>query len=195
MGRRLLNWTTSWITLHLIAVAILPKTLLAEQNSFDPQAFRPHEPPGNLLPHEKNYIDGANVLIKWVIRKARNRQIGFMLLASSSGVAALAVTSALALQAPTWVPAVLASIAAFGQFLQALTRFREQALVGHREAVALQKCLRIFLTDAGELSEWELRRRFKEFRDEFEQIKQEHGDQIFSIRGQEPPAIPSAPRA
>ncbi|MCX5238857.1 hypothetical protein OG824_27005 [Streptomyces prunicolor] len=134
-------------------------------------------------------MDWAGDHIAWVIRVARTRSIRFTVVALVSGLSALAVTLAVAVSAPPWAPALLGFIAAAGQFLQGLIRDREQSHLGHQLAIKLQKALRDFHTDVGELSDWQLRERFKEFRQAFEEIREQHGSEILKVRGQDPPRI------
>ncbi|GGS67415.1 hypothetical protein ACFFV7_03830 [Nonomuraea spiralis] len=61
-------------------------------------------------------------------------------------------------------------IAWVGQFFQQFGHDREKAHLGHQQAVKLQKALRDYVTDSAELSGTQLRRRFAEFRRQFESL-------------------------
>ncbi|MFI6132832.1 hypothetical protein [Micromonospora sp. NPDC051141] len=180
--------------LTLAAVLTVVRTLLTEESRPDPRAFRRYEPPGELSRAERDYLDWAQGHIAWVVRTARVRAIRHRSLAFTSGLSALAVPLALAVAAPTWVPAVLGFVAAAGQLGQQLLRDWEQSLLGHQEAVRLQKTLRVFHSESdGPLPAPELTRRFRAFRDAFEATKEEYGGQILAVRGQEPPPVTAAP--
>ncbi|MEV5707063.1 hypothetical protein [Actinoallomurus sp. NPDC052274] len=178
----------------MIGVVTLLRVSVTEEYRPDPRAFPRYEPPDGLLPSQEKYVVWAGDHTDWVIRGARIRSIRFKAVALASGVLALAVTLAVAVRAPTWVPASLGFLAAVGQYVQGLSRDREQSQIAHQAAVRFQKALRDFTTDAGELSGERLRERFKEFRQTFERIKEEYGPQIFKVRGQDPPQIGGTPR-
>lgn len=124
-----------------------------------------------------------------MIQVAKERWIRSGVVGYASAISALAVTLAVAVHAPSWVPAALGFTAAVGQFTEGRNHDREQAHIGHQAAVALQKALRDFHTDAGELSGHSLRERFRQFRREFERIKEEYGLEVIKVRGQEPPQV------
>lgn len=174
-----------YIMFRLVGIVVLLRVLLFEHGPPTPGAFRRYPPSEGLFSSEKEYVDWAGGNIFWVIRVARVRSIRFTVVAMISGVSALAVTLAIAVRTPGWVPAVLGFIAATGQYWQGVSRDREQAHYGHQLAIKLQKTLRDFHTDAGELSGQRLHERFKEFRHEFEKIKEEYGSEIIKIRGQD----------
>lgn len=144
-------------------------------------------PPRNVRPHPRGSIC---VAAGWWARSVRYLSVALL-----SGLSAAAVPLVLAVSAPTWVPALLGFTAAAGQLVQGLVRDREQAHLGHQQAVKLQRALRDFQTEADGLSAWELKRRFKEFRDRFEAVKEEYGSEILNIRGQQPPPIGANPTA
>lgn len=125
--------------------------------------------------------------------QARVRSVRWMVVAVVSGMSALAIPLAVAVHAPTWVSAVLGLIAAAGQFVQGLSRDRAQSHLAHQEAVRLQKVSRDFHIDAGELSGQGLRERFKEFRQEFEQVKDDYGVEAFKVRVRIRPRSAGAP--
>jgi len=107
----------------------------------------------------------------------------------ASGFSALAVPLVVAVSAPAWVSALLGCIAAAGQFAQGLFHDREQGHLAHQLAIKLQKALRDFNTDVDESDDWQVRERFKRFRETFEGIKEEYGSEIMKIRAQDPPQV------
>ncbi|GAB3059330.1 hypothetical protein [Micromonospora schwarzwaldensis] len=171
-------------------LTVVRTTLLTEESRPDPRAFRRYEPPGELTAAERDYLSWAQHHVAGVVRVARVRSIRHHCLALGSGLSALAVPMALAVAAPAWVPAVLGFVAAAGQLGQQVLRDREQSLLGHQQAVRLQKALRVFHSESdGPLSAAELRRRFRSFRDTFETTKEEYGAPILAVRGQEPAPV------
>lgn len=118
----------------------------------------------------------------------------FTAVAMISGVSSLAIILVVAIRAPNWVPALLGFVAATGQYWQRVNHDREQAHLGHQLAIKLQKALRDFHTDAGELSDNRPHDRFKQFRQEFERLKDEYGSEILKVRGREPPQIETGSR-
>lgn len=188
-SRGVLGRTVSQIALSMAGIILLSRVLLAEEWKPDPGAFTRYEPPGGLLPSQEDYVSWAGDHVAWVIRRARVRSARFLVVVVVSGMSALAITLAVAVHAPTWVSAVLGFIAAAGQFVQGVSRDREQSHLAHQEAVRFQKALRDFHIDAGELSGHRLRERFKEFKQDFDRIKEEYGLEAFKVRGQEPPQI------
>jgi hypothetical protein len=178
----------------MVAIPALIRTLLVEYVAPTPQAFRRYAPASELSPAEKEYVDWAGEHIAWVVRVSKRRSDRAMAVALVSGFSALAVTFSVAVAAPTWVPALLGFVAAAGQFLQGLTRDREQSHLGHQMAIKLQNALRDFHTEAGQLPDRELRRRFTEFRQDFERIRDDYGAEILKIRAEDPPRI-ATPRA
>lgn len=192
MGSRgMLGWAVSRVVLPMAGLAVLLRVLVAEENYPQPRAFQQYPPPDGLLPSQEKYVAWAGDHIAWVIRGASIRSIRFKAVALVSGASAIAITLAVAVHAPGWVPAVLGSLAALGQYVQGLSHDREQCQLDHQEAVRLQKELRDFSTDAGELRGHRLQERFKQFREAFERIKEEYGAEIFKVRGQDPPQIGS----
>lgn len=180
----------SHIGLFVAWVVVLLRVLAVEASPRpDPRAFQRYEPPGGLLPSQEEYVDWAGNHIAWMIRGAKVCSVRFKVVALVSGMSALAITLAVAVHAPTWVSAVLGFIAAAGQFAQGLNRDREHSQLAHQAAVRLQRVLRDFHTDAGELSGQRLRERFKEFKQAFEGIKDEYGVEAFKVRSQDPPQI------
>jgi hypothetical protein len=188
-GRGALGSTVFRVVVPVAAFVVLSRVLLVDEWTSGPRFFPRYEPPDGLLPSEEEYVDWTGSHISLVVREARVRSVRFTVVAVVSGMSALAIPLAVAVHAPTWVAAVLGFIAAAGQFVQGLSRDREQSHLAHQEAVKLQKALRDFRIDAGELSGQELRERFKEFRQEFERVKDDYGLEAFKVRGQDPPQI------
>lgn len=182
------------VVLPVVGIIVLSRVLLSEEWKPTPSVFPRFEPPDDLLPSQEDYVTWAGDHVAWVIRGARVRSVRFLVVAVVSGMSALAITLAVALHAPAWVSAVLGFIAAAGQFVQGLSRDREQSHLAHQEAVRLQKALRDFHIDAGELSGHRLRERFKEFKQDFDRVKEEYGLEAFKVRGQEPPQIGAGSR-
>jgi hypothetical protein len=112
------------------------------------------------------------------------------LVTAASAIATAAVVG----RAPELVAVVLGAIAAMGQVVQGFIHDREQAHLGHQSAVRLQRAVRDFQTDAGELSGQRLRDRFKEFQQTFEGIKEEYDSEFFKVQGQDPPQIGESSR-
>jgi hypothetical protein len=193
-GPRAPGWAVTRIVVPIAAIVVLSRVLLADTWSAKPRAFPRYKPPDGLTPSQGEYVDWAGSHIAGVIRETRVRSVRFMVVAVVSGMSALAIPLAVAVHAPTWVSAVLGFITAAGQFAQGLSRDREQSHLAHQEAVRLQKALRDFHIDAGELSGQGLRERFKEFNQEFERVKEEYGREAFKVRGQDPPQIGGGPR-
>ncbi|WBB76643.1 hypothetical protein O7602_14380 [Micromonospora sp. WMMD1128] len=177
------------VTVPLVILAVA-RTLLTEESRPDPRAFRRYEPPGELNKAERDYVSWAQSHIAAVVGVARVRSIRYQCVAVASGVSALAVPFALAVSAPTWVPAALGLLAASGQLVQGIVRDREQSMLGHQQAVRLQRTLRVFHSESDESqSAPEVKRRFRAFRDAFEAAKEEYGAPILDVRRQEPPPI------
>lgn len=190
MGRRgVLGRAWAQIALPLVSVVVLLRMLVAEGYTKNDRDYRRYPPPDGLLPSQTEYVDWAGDHIQRRIRRARFRSIRFTVVALVSSASALAITLAVAVGAPAWVSAVLGSIAALGQFVQGLSRDREQSHLGHKAAVRLQRAVRNFQVDAGELSGFGLRERFKEFQQTFEGIKEEYDSELFKVQGQDPPQI------
>jgi hypothetical protein len=126
---------------------------------------------------------------QWVIKGARHRSIRAKVIHLVSGLSAIAIPAAVAIQAPPWISAVLGFIAAAGQFMQSLYRDHEQAQLAHQAAVRFQAEIRKFKVDADLQNDHALQARFDRFSEDFEEIKREYGDKIFEIRGQGPPQI------
>jgi hypothetical protein len=174
-------------------ILLLLRTLLAEENYPAPSAFRSYESPSELSNSEKEYLSWVRDHIQWVIRVARLRSLRYTCVALVSALCALAVTLAVALSAPAWVPATLGFVAGAGQVFQGLVRDREQAHLGHQMAVKLQRIIRTFQAEAGELSRLALKQRFRELQRAVEETKEEYGSQILEIRGQDSSPGTSAP--
>ena len=182
--------SASRIVLPMAGIVVLLRVLAVEASPQpDPRVFRRYDPPGGLQPSEEEYVDWAGNYIAWLIQGARVRSIRFVVVALVSGVSALAITLVVAVHAPAWVAAVLGFTAAVGQFSQGLARDREHSQLAHQAAVRLQKALRDFHTDAGELPGYRLRDQFGEFKQTFDGLMDEYGAEVFKVRGQDPPQI------
>ncbi|MFI6922193.1 hypothetical protein ACIBIZ_19805 [Nonomuraea spiralis] len=131
----------------------------------------------------------TNGHIAWVARTAHRSWIRYNIAAAVSGLSAIGTTFTVAVQAPPWLTATLGLVAAVGQFFQQFGHDREKAHLGHQQAVKLQKALRDYVTDSAELSGTQLRRRFAEFRRQFESLKEEYGSEILKVRALDMPQI------
>jgi hypothetical protein len=177
------------VMLPLLGIAVLLRVLVAEGDTYQPSAYMRYPPSGGLLPTEEKYLEWAQTQIDSKRRTARVRGNRSLVVTGVSGLSALAITLAVAVGAPPWVAAVLGFIAAAGQFLERLSHDREQSHLCHQAAVRLQYALRDFVTDSGELTGPALRRRFGEFRQTFERVKEECDSELFKIRDKKPPQI------
>jgi len=188
MGRNRISYLFRVAALPLAMLTVLLRLILAEQSSPDPRMFKEVPPPNGLLDQEKLYLDWVNEYVPWLVRCARNHLIRYRAVMYAAAIAGLAITPAIAVDAPTWVPAAFGFITAVGQFVLISGQDQKLYLLCHEQAVRIQRARRDFSFDIDEPGDaWRARRRYQEFRRAVETIKDDYGTQIFRIRGQEPP--------
>ncbi|WP_330451316.1 MULTISPECIES: hypothetical protein [unclassified Streptomyces] len=176
----------------IIGVAvILFRKLLFEEARPAPGMYPRVPPPEGLLEREKEYLAWLDSYVAWLVRVARSHQRRFVVLTCASGLSALAISPAVAVRATIGIPAALGFISAACQFLLVLGQDQKLYLLLHEQSVKLQRSRRDlgFDTDSAQDSRT-MRRRFTEFRQTVEKIKEDYGSQVFRIKGQEPPPPP-----
>ncbi|MEU1124538.1 hypothetical protein ABZ371_13465 [Streptomyces sp. NPDC005899] len=173
-----------------VAVALF-RTLLLEEARPVPGMHPRVPPPDGLLERENEYVAWLDSYVSWLVRVARSHRRRFVVLTCASGLSALAISPAVAVRAPVWIPAALGFVTAACQFLLVIGQDQKLYLLMHEQSVKLQKMRRDFGFDTEPTQDsWMMRRRFTEFRQAVEKIKEDYGQQIFRIRGQEPPPPP-----
>ncbi|MFB8087444.1 hypothetical protein [Streptomyces sp. NPDC055992] len=179
---------------HVIVVGVavaLFRTLFLEEARPAPGMYPRVPPPEGLLEREKEYVAWLDSYVAWLVRVARSHQRRFVLLTCASGFSALAISPAVAVRAPIWVPAALGFITAACQFLLVLGQDQKLYLLIHEQSVKLQKMRRDFGFGTDSTQDgWAMRKRFTEFRQAVEKTKENYGSQVFRIKGQEPPPPP-----
>lgn len=171
---------------------LLPRLLLTEEARPDRRMYPAVPSPDGLLPQEKEYMDWVDNYVPWLIRVARTHLIRHQVLMYTSGISALAIPLAIALQSSSWIPASLAFIAAVSQFAQVGGQDQKLYILHHEQASKIQKARRDFSFDTTvDGYQPNMRNRFNTFRQTVEKIKEESGVQTLRIRGQEPPQMES----
>ncbi|NED12999.1 hypothetical protein [Streptomyces sp. SID9124] len=173
-----------------VAVTLL-RTLALEEARPTPRMYPRVPPPDGLLQREEEYVAWLDSYVAWLVRVARSHQRRFVGLTCASGLSALAISPAVAVRAPIWVSAALGFITAACQFLLVVGQDQKLYLLIHEQSVKLQKIRRDFGFDTDSTQDgWTMRRRFTEFRQAVEKIKEDYGSQVFRVKGQEPPPPP-----
>jgi hypothetical protein len=83
-------------------------------------------------------------------------------------------------------------ITAGGQFVLVASQDQKLYLLCHEQAVRFQRACRDFGFDSDAPdAAWSMRRRYREFRQSVEAIREDYGARMFRLKGQEPPQVPS----
>ncbi|MCS0636806.1 hypothetical protein NX801_14275 [Streptomyces sp. LP05-1] len=180
----------------LATAAALRGTLLFEEVRITPRMYPRVPPPDgpDLTEREKEYLDWLDSYVSWLVRVARSHQRCYTALMCASGFSSLAVSFVLVVRAPIWAPALLTFLAGAGQLLLANMRNQKLSLTIHEQSVRLQRLRRDFAFAEPARDDRAARKRFTEFREAVERIKEDYGTRAFGIRGQEPiqPPLPTA---
>lgn len=175
----------------LAGAAVLFRTLALEEASPAPSMYPRVSPPPSLIKREKEYLAWLDEYVQWLVSEARGHRLRHRVVLFTAGFAALALTPAVALDAPKWVYVLLGFIQSACVFMQVAGHDQKLYLLCHEQSCKLQKLRRDFSFDTSSThADRDMRTRFREFREAVERVKEDSGAQIFEIRGKEPPQMP-----
>jgi hypothetical protein len=175
----------------LAGAALLFRTLALEEARPAPSMYPRVAPPPSLLKREKEYLAWLDGYVQWLVSEARSRMLRHRTVLFTAGFAALALPPAVALDAPKWAYVALSTIQGLCVFVQVASHDQKLYLLHHEQSCRLQRLRRDFSFDTSTArGDWDMRLRFKEFREAVERVKEEYGARVFEVRGKEPPQMP-----